>query len=227
LEAELSRVSEARAELDGLIQADAQSLAALVRSGASYVLNRFAGSRAQSLSAKLSDSRLEAQVGSQALAAIAADVLAAEREISDLKSQKADAIMSVLVEASAGWHADMAVLVDDLRQILTVLAAVDKITTRSNGEWSPNERLVVTLPALGGLPQNVVVVPGSAVEKAKATLKRFAADLDKDPLAGIDELKFDHFLGNEDAGIVPYESLHPAERKIVDQENAGTRLGVH
>jgi hypothetical protein len=85
LESELSRVSEARAELDGLIQADAQSLADLVRSGASYVLNRFAGSRAQSLSARLSDSRLEAEVGSKALAAIGADIEALQREIAKVK----------------------------------------------------------------------------------------------------------------------------------------------
>lgn len=225
LESELARVSSARAELDALIQSDAQSLADLVRSGASYVLSRFAGSRAQSLHSRLSDSHLEAQVGASALAAIDADIQAIEREVADLKAQKPDAIVSVMAEAAAGYRHDYTVVLDQMRDLATVLAGLEKIV-------GPQRvgRIVATVPNFdwhNGLGEEPVVASSSEVDKARAIWTAYAEELARDPLARVDRLNFPAADPHADHGRITYESLSPAERRVADIKSAGIRFGAN
>jgi hypothetical protein len=225
LESELSRVSSARAELDGLIRADAQSLADLVRSGAGYVLSRFAGSRAQNLNSRLSDSRLEAEVGAQALAAIDADIQAVDREVADLKAAKPDAIVSVMAEAAAGYRHDYAVVLDQMRDLATVLAGLEKIV-------GPQRvgRIVATVPNFdwhNGLGEEPVVASSSDVDKARAIWTAYAEELARDPLARVDRLNFPAADPHADDGRITYESLSPAERRVADIKSAGIRFGAN
>src|ERR1700677_3823340 len=85
LRAELSRADIAKVELDTLISEDATSLAAKLRSGASWALAHFGSARAQNLVASLSESQVQLGVGTKALAAIEAEIPVSQREVSDLK----------------------------------------------------------------------------------------------------------------------------------------------
>jgi hypothetical protein len=228
LRSELSRADNARNELDSMIAEDASSLVGKLRSGASWALSHFGSPRAMNLLASLSESHLQNEVGSKALAAIEAEISVAEREVADLKALRPDAILAVMKEASAGYVADLDNLADDLRQTMTILSGLDRITATPTGEWSPNQRVVVTLPSIGGLPETIVISPTSEIEKARSIWAAYAQELEHDALAKVgDHLKFPSVDPHADAGLVPYETLHPAERRIVDLENAGTRLGVN
>jgi hypothetical protein len=164
--------------------------------------------RAMTLVAQLCESRIQHDIGAKALAEIEADIAVSEREISDMKGRKNDAILSVMKEASAGFVADLAILADDLRQLLVTLPAVDRLTARSTGDWSPTERVVVTLPSVGGVPEQVVVAPNSAIEKAKTIWAGFAAELSP------------HVIGNEDDGKTTYAELSRVERQAIDLAHA-------
>jgi hypothetical protein len=223
LRSELGRADTAKIELETLITEDASSLVGKLRSGVSWALSSLGSPRAMTLVAQLSESRVQHDIGAKALAEIEADIAVSEREISDMKGRKNDAIIAVMREASAGFVADLAILADDLRQLLVTLAALDRLTARSNGDWSPTERVVVTLPSVGGVPEQVVIAPNSSIEKAKATWLDFAAELEKRPLANVEKIKFPHVLGNEDDGRTVYADLSRVERQLIDLERA---LGV-
>jgi hypothetical protein len=213
---ELGRAAGAKAELQSLVAYDAVRLVDRLRDGGQWLLSSFGNARARELSASLSESRIQAAVGETALASVTEEIAGLEREVSDLKAQKPDMIRAVLSESAVGFRADLASLMDDLRQTLTILSALDELTARTTGEWQPDQRVVVTLPSVGGAPEQVAVCPHSAIERAKAIWSGFAADLDSDALSNVEDLTFPHVLGNEDDGKVLYHLLSETERRQVD-----------
>lgn len=223
---DLNRVVQAaREELDSLVQADARSLADRIRSGVDFCISRAITHRAHSLNAKLADSALESEVGLQALSQIDADIAEAQRALSEHRAAKEAALSACLDEIAQSYSGELAVILDDLRQVICVLSGLDALAP-SDGSWAKASRPVAVIPSVNGLPERAVVAPSSAVMKAKAAWLAFRNRLAKDPLASVDDLKFDHVTGHEDNGRVNYETLHPVERKLVDLSNAAG-IGVN
>jgi hypothetical protein len=220
LASELGRAASAKKELAELVDVDAGKLLDRLRSGAQWALSAFGNSRAKELAAALSESRLQSAVGERALESAAEEIATLERSLSEMKAAKPDRIRAVMLEASVGFHTDLAILIDDLRQVLTVVAALDAITARSNGEWRPDPRVVVTLPPIGGAPEQAIVAPAAAIKKAQAVWAGFASALEKDALSNVENLEFPHVSGNEDAGKIVYHEMSATERHQVDLARA-------
>jgi hypothetical protein len=220
LAAELGRAAGAKAELQELVAFDAVRLVDRLRDGGQWLLSSFGTARARELSASLSESRIQAAVGETALASVTEEIAVLEREVVSLKAQKQDSILAALSESAAGFREDLASLMDDLRQVLTILSGLDELTARTNGEWAPAKRLTVVLPAVGGTHEQVVVCPHAAIEKAKSIWAGFASDLDLDALSNVETLTFPHVLGTEDSGKVLYHEMSSTERHHVDVAHA-------
>jgi hypothetical protein len=220
LRAELSRADIAKVELDTLISEDATSLAAKLRSGASWALAHFGSARAQTLVASLSESQVQLGVGTKALAAIDAEIAVTEREVSDLKSGKADLVRLVLIESGAGFREDLATAIENLREALVGLCALDRITERSDGSFAPNDRVVVELPSVGGLPPQVVVIPEASVAAARNVWAKYSQTVADNALASADTMAFPRVHPNADDGQVEYARLSKTERALVDQNRA-------
>jgi hypothetical protein len=172
------------------------------------------------LVASLAESRVQHEVGAKALAEIGVEAQQIERDVADLKARRPDAVRAAMIEASDGFRADLLIAIDDLRQVMTILAALDRITARSDGSWSPNERIAVEVPALGTMPAQPVVAPNSCIERARSAWSEFAAELEENPLASVEDLRFPHVLGNEDDGRTVYADLSRVERQAIDLERA-------
>jgi hypothetical protein len=220
LAAELGRAAGAKAELQQLVAYDAVRLVDRLRDGGQWLLSSFGNARARELSASLSESRIQAAVGETALVSVGEEIAVLEREVADLRLQKPDATRAVLLEASDGFRTDLLLAIDDMRQALVILSALDKITARSDGSYAPNERVVVEIPALAGLPVQTVIAPNSSIQNAQSILMDFAAELDSNPLADVETLKFQHVFGHEDDGRTLYSDLSRAERSAVDLARA-------
>jgi hypothetical protein len=220
LAAELSRAAGAKAELQELVAYDAVRLVDRLRDGGQWLLSSFGNARARELAASPSESRIQAAVGETALVAAAEEISVLERDLSEMKAAKPDRVRAVLIESSVGFHTDLAILIDDLRQVLTILGALDVLTERSNGEYRPDTRIVVTLPPIGGGPETAIVAPAAAIKKAKAVWAGFASELEKDALANVEAITFPHVSGEEDAGKIVYHEMSPAERRQVDLAHA-------
>jgi cell division protein FtsB len=220
LRAELSRASSARDALDAMVAEDASSLARKLRSGASWALSHFGSLKAMNLVAQLSESGLQRQVGEKALAEIEAEIAVAEREVSDLKSGKADLVRSALIESADGARADALVAIEHLREALVIRAGLDRITARSDGSWAPNDRIVIEIPPLGGLPAQAVVVPAGSIEKALRVWAKYSQALSENPLAPADGMQFPPVDPNADDGTILYDRMTRTERARVDQSRA-------
>jgi cell division protein FtsB len=220
LRAELSRADSAKAELETLITEDASSLASKLRSGVNWALSSFGSVRAQNLIATLAESQVQHGIGQKALNAIEAEIAVSEREVSDLKAHKPDMVRSVLIEAADGFRADLLSAVDDMRQAMTTLAALDRLTARSDGSFSPTDRIAVELPSLGTMPAQAVIGPEACIERAQSIWSAYADELDSNPLANVENLTFPHVIGNEDDGRLTYDRLTHTERNRVDQERS-------
>jgi hypothetical protein len=216
----LARADIAKVELDTLISEDASSLAAKLRSGASWALAHFGSARAQNLVASLSESQVQLGVGTKALTAIEAEIAVSERAVSDLKSGKADLVRGVLLESAGGFRADLETAISDLREAMAVLGALDRLTARTDGSFSPNERIVVEVPALGGLPAQAVSVPESSIATALRVWGKYSQTLGDNPLSSADEMKFPPVNPHADEGLVLYDRLTATERNRVDQDRA-------
>jgi cell division protein FtsB len=220
LEAELARASDAKAELAALVDDDARSLLDRVRSGGQWLLSSFGSHRARELAAQLSASRIEASIGEKALASIAEEEADLERQISELKARRPDAINAVLIEVADGFRTDLLLAIDDLKNSLVILAGMDSVVARGDGSYAPDKRLVIEIPSAGGLAAQPLIAPAASIKNAESIWREFAADLARDPLADVEALKFPHVHGNEDSGNVVYSSLSRVERQIVDSEHA-------
>jgi hypothetical protein len=223
LASELGRAAEAKAELQDLVDADAVRLVDRLRNGGQWMLSAFGNSRAKELAASLSESRIQGAVGEKALATIGEEIAVLEREIADLKAQKQDAQRSVLIEAGGGFRYDLMTALDHVREAMVALSALDRLTARTDGSWTPNERILIEIPALGGMPATAVVVPEASVAAAANVWEKYAQTIGDNPLASADEMMFPPVNPHADEGLVSYDRLSATERKAVDQSRA---LGV-
>jgi hypothetical protein len=220
LRAELSRADIAKVELDTLISEDATSLAAKLRSGASWALAHFGSARAQNLVASLSESQVQLGVGTKALAAIEAEIAVSEREVSDLKAGKADLVLKVLLESGSGFREDMATAIENLREAMVGLCSLDRITSRSDGSYATHSRVVIEVPEIGGLPPQVVVIPEASVAAAQNVWAKYAETVADNALASADTMAFPVVNPHADDGVVEYSRLSKTERSMVDQNRA-------
>jgi cell division protein FtsB len=220
LRAELARADIAKVELDTLISEDASSLAAKLRSGASWALAHFGTARAQNLVASLSESQVQLGVGTKALASIESEIEVAQREVSDLRAGKEDAVRAVLLEASAGFREEVDAAITDLRESLTIVAALERVVARSDGSYSPNERIAIEIPAIGGRPAEAVVVPEASIVAGANVWGKYAETLGENPLSSIDEVLFPRVNPHADDGTILYDRMTTTERKAVDQNRS-------
>jgi cell division protein FtsB len=220
LRAELSRADTAKNELDSLISEDASSLVGKLRSGASWALAHFGSARAQNLVAALSESQVQLGVAAKALTSIEAEIAVAEREGADLKARKPDMVRAVLIEAAGGFRYDLQTALDHVRESLVILAALDRLTARTDGSYQPNERIVIEVPPLGGLPATAILVPEASIAAAKNVWAKYQQTIGEQPLASADSLAFPVVNPNADDGMISYDRLTATERKAVDQSRA-------
>jgi cell division protein FtsB len=220
LRAELSRADTARNELDSLIVHDAGSLVGKLRSGASWALSHFGSARAMNLVAVLAESGLQHQVGARALTEIEAEIAVFEREVADLKSGKDDLVRSVLIESAGGLRYDLMTALDHVREAMAALVALDRLTARNDGSYSPNGRIVVEIAACGGLPAQAVVVPEASIVAARNVWEKFSQTVVANPLASADEMKFPPVDPHADEGKILYDRLSTTERKAFDQSRS-------
>jgi chromosome segregation ATPase len=136
LERELSRAAEAKAELQSLVAADAESLVDRLRSGATWALSAITQTRTHSVAAQLNQSRVEASVGEAALSSVTGEIAELERQIAEMQSSKADLVRSVLLESAGGFRSDLATAIENLREAMAILCALDRITARSDGSYT-------------------------------------------------------------------------------------------
>jgi hypothetical protein len=220
LRAELGRADTARHELDSLVMQDATSLVGKLRAGASWALSNFGSARAMNLVAVLSESGLQRQVGEKALNEIEAEIAVFEREVADLKARRPDALRAVLLESAGGFRSDLLTAVNHLREAMTTLAALDRLTERTDGSYSPNDRIVIEIPAIGSLPPQAVVSPEFCIERAQSIWRDFSAELEANPLANVEGLEFPLVLGSEDDGRILYDRMTRTERTRADQDRS-------
>jgi hypothetical protein len=220
LEREIGRVVEARSELQALVAADSASLVDKLRSGATWALSAITQARTHSVAERLSQSRVEASVAETALKSVAGEVGELERSISEMQASKADLVRSVLLESAGGFRSDLATAIENLREAMTVLCALDRITARSDGSYVPTKRVVVEIGALGGLPAQAVVVPEVSIVAALRVWGKYSQALGDNPLSSADEMKFPSVDPRADDGLVSYDLLSPTERNRVDQLHA-------
>jgi hypothetical protein len=200
---ELEVVQGAQNELAALVDADAHSLIERIKSGIDHALHGVGGRRAQDLAASLAASSIQNQVGEKA-------------------SAELDSQIAALVEVAEGYRADLASVADELRQLLVVLGSLDRIVVKPTGEFIPDRdrRIVVTLPAIAGVPETIVAAPASTIDRAQRIWRDFASELDSDPLATVETLVFPHVSGTEDSTTTVYADYSSAERHQIDLERA-------
>jgi hypothetical protein len=177
--------------------------------------------RAATIVAQLSESQVQAAVGEKALAKVAEEIAALEREVADLKASKAELVRAALIECAGGFRFDLQTSIDHLREALVALAAMDRIVAHGDGSFTPNSRIVVEIPAIGGLQAQAVVAPEASIETAMRVWGRFAEILSDNPLASADdEMKFPPVDPHADEGKILYDRLSTTERKAVDKNRA-------
>jgi hypothetical protein len=216
LQDQLELVDGAKHELEAEIAKDSRALVDSVKHSVSWALSAFGGPRATKIAESLAASRLQIAIGDKAAVELDSEIARLGAELDALRAQKPAHIRSVMIEAAAGYRSDLTEIADDLRQVLAILGALDKLTAAPTGEFSPDRRIVVQLPAIGGLAEQVVVAPHSAIEKAKAVWARFATELDADAMASVSSLEFSHVAGSEDDGRILYTEFTATERRRVD-----------
>jgi hypothetical protein len=183
-------------------------------------LASFGSMRAATIVAQLSESQVQAAVGEKALAKVAEEIAALEREVADLKASKADLVRAALIECAGGFRFDLQTALDHLREALVALAAMDRIVAHGDGSFTPNSRIVVEIPAIGGLQAQAVVAPEASIETAMRVWGRFAEILSDNPLASADDMKFPNVDPSADDGMISYDRLTKTERARVDQLRA-------
>jgi hypothetical protein len=223
LEREAGRVSAAKAELAQLVDADAQSLVDRLRSGANWALSAITQARTHSVAAQLSQSRVEASVAEAALKSVAEEVAKIERSISEMQEQKQDAVRATLIESAGGFRYDLQTALEHVREALVALVAMDRITSRSDGSYQPNERVVIEIPPICGLPAQAIVAPDASIASAQNVWEKYSQTVAENPLASVDGILFPAVNPNADDGRVTYDKLTRTEKARVDQARS---LGV-
>jgi hypothetical protein len=216
LQDELELVDGARNELESIVAQESHTLVDRIKSATDWALSACGGPRATRISESLAASRLQKTIGDRAAVELDAEISSLTVELETLHAQKPAAIHACMVESAQGYRADLASIADDLRQTLSILAALDAITSAPSGDWVPQRRVVVELPNVGGMAAQAVVAPHSAIERATAIWSGFALELDADPMATIASLEFPHVSGDEDDGKILYTEYTATERRRQD-----------
>jgi archaellum component FlaC len=217
---QLELVDGAKHELESLIAQDSRSIVDRVKNSVDWALSGFGGARARRLAESLAASRLQNEIGSKAAVELDAEIERLSAELEALRAEKPSLVRAVLVEVASCYRDDLNAIADELRQVLSTLGGLDKFTSAPTGDWVPNRRVVVTIPSVGGVPETVIVAPNSAVDRAEAIWRDFAADLDADPFATVESLQFPSVRGDEDDGRVVYSELSRGERLAIDLAHA-------
>jgi hypothetical protein len=211
LRSELGRANSAKIELDVLISDDASSLVGKLRSGVTWALSNFGSPRAQTLVAQLSESRVQHEVGAQALQSIDAECKALESDLDALRARKPN----VVAQAAAGLFEDYADAVDQLRDLMVQLRGLEV----AMGVERIPARTAAMLPDFtwaDGLPEMAVVAPAASIATANNVWQKFARTLGDNPLASADEMKFPSVDPYADDGLVEYGRMTATERRRVD-----------
>jgi hypothetical protein len=130
-------------------------------------------------------------------------------------------VRAVLIEAGGGgFRYDLQTALDHVREAMVALSALDRVTAMTDGSWTPNERIVIEIPALGGMPATAVVVPEASVAAAANVWAKYHQTIAEHPLASVDEMLFPPVDPHADEGLISYDRLSATERKAVDQYRA-------
>jgi hypothetical protein len=217
LAAELSRAAEAKSELQAIVDVEAKGLVERLRDGAQWLLSSYGNARARELAASLSESRIQAAVGERAVDAVGEEIATLEREISELKQRRPDAVRAVLRESARGYFEDYAATVDALREHMTILRGLEKaLDVERIGRCVAT---VVDFTWKDGLNEEAVVATAAAISKAESVWRRYAAALVDDPAAPVDMLDFPVDPG-ADFGVTIYSELSKSERLRIDSRSA-------
>jgi hypothetical protein len=203
--------------LNDLVSADAATLVDRLRSGGQWALSAFGNSRAKELSASLSSSRLAAAVGEEALVDVSEEIAELERSIADMTAPRADLVRAVLIESAEGFRTELLSAVESLRDAMTVLEALDRVTMIKDGHCRPTDTVVIEVPPLGSLPEQAIVCPEACIERAEGIWSAYAAVLTNEPTASIELIHFPPVNGDEESGKILYDRMTEAERYAVDK----------
>jgi hypothetical protein len=212
LETEIAKANAARDDLEARVNEDAASLVDRIRGGLEWALSTFGGPQVLSLDARLVASRHHAAVASKALVATIEEIGRVEAVLARLRERKSAMVAGATREAAAGLFEDYAIASECLRESMIRLAALENFHGVER-----QGRVVAALPDFDWTtgPDRPVVAPAREIAKAKEVWARFAEALENDPRAPADLLAFPAVDPAADNNI-PYENLHPLERRIVD-----------
>jgi hypothetical protein len=214
---QLELVDGARNELESLIAQDAHTLIDRIKGSVDWCLSGLGGPRATKISESLAASRLQKTIGDRAATELDAEISRLKAELEALHAEKPHHVKAVLIEVAAGYRSDLKDIASEMRGLLTILSALDRLTASQTGDFVPGRRVVVEIPAVGGMAPQTVATPISAVDKAMGLWSEYALELDADPLAKIETLRFPEVTGEEDDGRIIYSDLSPQERSRVDR----------
>jgi hypothetical protein len=213
---ELDKVDTARSELAGLIHQESRTLLDRIKDGLDMGLAGFGGPRASRIAEGLAASRLQHEIATKTAGELDAEVERLTVELEALRAEKPQHVKAVLVEVASGYRSDLRDIADEMRGLLTTLGALDQLTAEPTGEFVPGRRIVVEIPAIGGMAAQTVAAPIAAVARAKEIWSGFALELDSDPMSTIESLRFPEVSGEEDSGRIIYAELSASERHRVD-----------
>jgi hypothetical protein len=212
LEDELAKKADAEREVDNLLDQGAQSLVDRLRAGGEASLTALSR-QAAAVDEKLGASRVPAEIARRAIDKIVDELNRLAGVHADLSARTADAIKEVVAEAFAPSYAIWSQAVENMRQSMIEIAALEKFLARNGThDFVPDQRLIATLPSFGCIGGEVIanVVQIAAVE---AQLSRFAESLEQDPRTPAPEI-----VVNEERDELTYDRLSPAEKRQADRD---------
>jgi hypothetical protein len=211
LEDVLLKEADAEREIDDLLDQGAQTLLDRLRNGGETSLSTL-GRRAEELDQRVAASRHQAEIIRRAIDKIVDELNRLSDVHADLSARKADAIKEVVAEAFAPSYATWAQAIENVRQSMIEIAALEKFLARNgNHDHVPDQRLIATLPTYGCVGGEVIanIVQIAAVE---AQLSRFAESLAQDPRTPAPEI-----VVNDERDELTYDRLSPAEKRQADR----------
>jgi hypothetical protein len=214
---QMEMVDSAKRELEASIAQESRTLVDHVKNSVDWALSGFGGPRATKISESIVASRLQIEIGDRAASELDAEIARLKVELEALHAEKPHHVKAVLVEVASGYRSDLQDIASEMRGLLTILSALDRLTASQTGDFVPGRRVVVEIPAVGGMAPQTVATPISAVDKAMGLWSEYALELDADPLAKIETLRFPEVTGEEDDGRIIYSDLSPQERSRVDR----------
>jgi hypothetical protein len=222
LQDQLELVDGAKRELEAEVAKDSRALVDSVKNSLNWALSTFGGQKASRIADSIQASRLQIEIGDRAATELDAEIARLKAELDALHAEKPAAIHAVMIEVASGYRSDLRDLASEMQQVLTTLVALDQITAAPTGDFVPGRRIVVEIPAVGGLAAQTVAAPIAAVARAKEIWNEFGLELDSNPMSTIESLRFPEVSGEEDSGRIVYSDMSESERRRVDVLAANT-----